>query len=323
MAALLVSPSDHAIPLSATPSILKKRLTIADTGATDHMFPERSSFISYHRSAKSRVRLGNNSFAPILGEGTAIVSLNGKTVMVRDALHVPGLHSPLYSLRAHAKQPGCGFIGDDDLGGVFVYFPTFCLQADTTRDCHLSYAPLGTTVALRDLDYAQPRRRASANAATDATAASPPAKPRPKRLGTDWREITFARHAPKAGSPPAQSELHPDSIESGEPTSMSVMTKDEILEHLHHDATSLPPVRPCDTPNGADKKTHWSAEELHRVTGCRKFKDYRKLLSITRNGTFSDVGEFPVALGPMPQFSSPIEERASTGRTSVTSTRCT
>ena len=93
-------------------------MTVADTGATDHVFPERSAFISFHRSAKSRICLGNNSFAPILGKSIAIISLNGKAVMVRSALHVTGLHSPLYSLRAHAKQPECGFIGDDDPGGV-------------------------------------------------------------------------------------------------------------------------------------------------------------------------------------------------------------
>ena len=60
---------------------------------------------------------------------------------------------------------------------------------------------------------------------------------------------------------------------------------------------TLPPVHPCDTPNGSDKKTNWSAEDLHKVTGCRKFKDYRKLLSITRDGKFTDIGEFPASLG--------------------------
>ena len=37
VAALLRSP-DHAIPTSATPRCLQKRLTVADTGATEHMF---------------------------------------------------------------------------------------------------------------------------------------------------------------------------------------------------------------------------------------------------------------------------------------------
>ena len=78
---------------------------------------------------------------------------------------------------------------------------------------------------------------------------------------------------------------------------MSSMTREEIMEHLHHGCVAPPPVRPCDTPNSSDKKTSWSAEELHKVTGCRKFKDYRKLLSITRDGRYMDVGEFPESLG--------------------------
>ena len=65
---------------------------MANTGATDHMFPDRSAFISYRKSAKSCVHLGNISHTPILGEGTAIVALNGKAVLVRNALYVPGLH---------------------------------------------------------------------------------------------------------------------------------------------------------------------------------------------------------------------------------------
>ena len=224
--------------------MLKKRLTVTDTGATNHMFPERSAIIFYHRSAKPRVCLGNNSFAPILGEGTAIISLNRKVVMVRNALHVPGLHSPLYSLCAHAKQPGCGFIGDDNLGGVFVHFRTFCLQADTHRDCHLSdlfCVPLGTSMALGDLDYAQPRRRAGALASADATTATPPAKPRPRRLGTDWREITFARHTPKTDPPPVESKLHPNCINGGKLKFMFTMTRDEILEDLHDEVSASGP----------------------------------------------------------------------------------
>lgn len=53
----------------------------------------------------------------------------------------------------------------------------------------------------------------------------------------------------------------------------------------------------CDIPNGSNKKTNCSAEGLHKVTGCRKFNDYQKLLSITRDGKYTNVGEFPEALG--------------------------
>jgi hypothetical protein len=73
-------------------------LLVADTGATDHMLPDKSAFISYHPVSGRRVRMGNNSFAPILGHGSAIISLNGKKILIRDCLHVPDLRNPLYSL---------------------------------------------------------------------------------------------------------------------------------------------------------------------------------------------------------------------------------
>ena len=74
------------------------------------------------------------------------------------------------------------------------------------------------------------------------------------------------------------------------------MTKDKTMDHLHHARSAPLSVRPCDTPNVADKKVSLTAEELHKVTGCRKFKDYRKLVSST-GGKYVDIGEFPEALG--------------------------
>jgi hypothetical protein len=40
--------------------------------------------------------------------------------------------------------------------GMRVYFPGMVLTVDTTSDCHLSYEPLGKTVALSSLHYVQP-----------------------------------------------------------------------------------------------------------------------------------------------------------------------
>ena len=89
---------------------------VADTGATDHMIPDKSCFISYKSVSGLSVCMGNNSFVPVLGRGTAIFSLNGKRVLVQNVLHVPGLAVPLYSLRTHVTQRGCGFIGTESRG---------------------------------------------------------------------------------------------------------------------------------------------------------------------------------------------------------------
>jgi hypothetical protein len=53
-------------------------LTVADTGATNHMVPNKSCFISYKDISGLSVRMGNNSFALVLGRGTAIFALNFK-----------------------------------------------------------------------------------------------------------------------------------------------------------------------------------------------------------------------------------------------------
>jgi hypothetical protein len=83
------------------------RFAIADSGATDHMFPDKSAFISYKTTSNLKVRMGNNTYLPVLAWGSAIISLNGQRVLVRHALHVPGLAVPLYSFRANFKQRGC------------------------------------------------------------------------------------------------------------------------------------------------------------------------------------------------------------------------
>ncbi len=120
------------------------------------MLPDNSSFISYKIVSGLQVRMGNNSYIPVLGHGTAIFALNGKRILIRNALHVPGLTVPLYSLRAHMRQLGCGFLGSETTG-FLVYFPTFVLSIDTSVDCHLSYEPLGSCTPLGTLHYAQPR----------------------------------------------------------------------------------------------------------------------------------------------------------------------
>jgi hypothetical protein len=144
------------LSLSPTAPLFNGCFAVADSGATDHMFPDKSSFISYKIVSGLQVCMGNNSYILVLGCGTANVALNGKCVLVWNSLHVPGLAAPLYSLRAHMHQPGCGFVASDTTG-FLVYFPTFVLSVDTLVDCHLSYEPLGLCAPLETLHYAQPQ----------------------------------------------------------------------------------------------------------------------------------------------------------------------
>jgi hypothetical protein len=161
--ALLNSHPAHSFPASLDHCRVWTSLLVADTRATDHMKPDKLAFISYYLITGCHVRMGNNSFAPILGHGSAIVSLNGKRVLIRDCCHVLDLRNPLYSLRAHQHQRHCGSIGMYGLG-MYIFFQTFILEVDTSTDCHLQYEPIGHSAKLADLDYVQPKKAKACSA---------------------------------------------------------------------------------------------------------------------------------------------------------------
>ncbi len=43
-----------------------RRLAVADSGATEHMFPDKLAFISYKSTSHLKVRMGSNSYLPVL-----------------------------------------------------------------------------------------------------------------------------------------------------------------------------------------------------------------------------------------------------------------
>jgi hypothetical protein len=282
--------------------------------------------------------MGNNSFAPILGYGTAIISLNGKKILIRDCLHVPDLRNPLYSLRALQRHRGCGFIGMFGLG-FHAFFLTFILEVDAATNCHLAYALVGRLVGLPDLDYVQSKLPPKVSASASSMVSIPPAtiEPDDNESSNDAAQeegVTYIPHwrkRPPSPSPPAialnlftpikftkslnnmtavelaqllfKEAAPPDSYPSdGErkrKTSdpLTCMDTKDIIELLHTPDSSPPPIRPCDTPNPSDTKSHWTAEELHRITGCHHIQNYWHLLSASKDGTYIDNGKFPTSIG--------------------------
>jgi hypothetical protein len=153
--ALLQNPMAHSIPIHDTKPHPSTSFLVTDLVATNHMILENSAFISYYPVSGHRVCMGNNSFAPILGHGSAIVSLNSKKILICNCLHIPHFCSPLCSLQAHLHQRGCRFIGMFGLG-MYVFSPSFILEVDTATDCHLQYEPIGPCTTLnQQLDYVQ------------------------------------------------------------------------------------------------------------------------------------------------------------------------
>ncbi len=210
--ALLNNPPAHLTAFALLKSWPATSLLIADTGATDHMIPHKSAFISYKPATGRRVRMGNNSFAPILGTSLAIISINGKRILIRDCLHVPTLRNPLYSLRAHQRQHGYGHIGMHQLG-MYVFFPSFIVEVNTNTDCHLSYEPIGHLTSIDKLDYVQPVQAPSPSASTTAT--TTPSAPTAIKDEDNHNDVmpTYAAHWPKMplapSTPPYNMSLIP------------------------------------------------------------------------------------------------------------------
>jgi hypothetical protein len=81
------------------------------------------------------------------------------------------------------------------------------------------------------------------------------------------------------------------------PVLLFTMSPEEVARLLHHPNTLLPDIRPCNTANASDTKVHWTSEEIHRIMGCWKFRNYKHILAVSRDGEWMDGGEFPMSLG--------------------------
>jgi hypothetical protein len=250
----------------------------ADSGATEHMLPDYSAFVSYKRCHNESVTLGDETQLPILGRGKAIFMINGKTIQVCDALHVPGLRAPLYSLRKHRHMDGCGYYSHFGVGS-FILFPTFTIEVDDTEDNIVSYKSIGRQPNVK-LDYKQPKYPQA----------------RPAHLipdDEDLKHITFhvpdpkARRLPPASTPPVTEEINPDAtiVISEEELTQSAakpLTK-RMLSAIHDDVSKIPSVPPAYTPAPAENTTSFDSLHLHRIFGCRKFKNQTHITAASKN----------------------------------------
>jgi hypothetical protein len=90
----------------------------------------------------------------------------------------------------------------------------------------------------------------------------------------------------------------------GMPKALDCMSVEEIRTNLHHPHSHFPPIQPCDTPDASNSKRAFIPEELHRLTGCRRFWNYQYIISTSNGGVLTNTGEFPLSLGtytPIPK----------------------
>eukprot|EP00804_Cyclotella_cryptica_P014487 CCRYP_004816-RA/>CCRYP_004816-RA protein AED:0.72 eAED:0.72 QI:0/-1/0/1/-1/1/1/0/939 len=278
---------------------------IADSGATDHMFPDYSAFLSYRRQSNRFVTLGDTTKLPILGEGSAKVKLNGKVIILRRCLHVPDLRNPLYSLRQHRKMPGCGTYSDFD-HGAFILFPRFTLQIDDTVDNIISYEPIGNSAPNVKIDYCQPRHY------------TPPAARPAAHLSVHY-SIPLPKCVRVAA--PLTSTIAPPTIHPSDPATISTETlnlpdkellhsttlplSSRILKTIHSDPTNLPPIPPYATPSAIESRTQFDSLKLHRIFGCRRFRNQEHVTAASLNAKLIHTGEFPATIGDFATITNP------------------
>jgi hypothetical protein len=219
------------------------------------MIPHKLAFISYKPATGCRVRMGNNSFAPILGSGSAIININGKRILICDCLHVPALRNPLYSLRAHQRQHGCGHIGMHQLG-MYLSFPSFIVKVNTDTDCHLSYEPNGRLTSIDKLDYVQPVQAPSPSAST--STATMPLAPTVVKDQDNHDDVmpTYAAHWPKMplapSTPTYNMSLIPPPTFS---TCLQDLNRNKLIQRIYsleHAAAPTPNVHADTSPTPAD-----------------------------------------------------------------------
>ena len=128
------------------------------------MFPDYSTFKTYHRLSHCYAALGDTTRLPIEVICTAVYKLNGRIILTCNALHIPDLRGPLYSLCKHRQRPGCGvYYSYKD--GSYPLFPDFILQVKDSYDNIASYRSLGALYQ-GPIDYIEPRSTSSTDMAT-------------------------------------------------------------------------------------------------------------------------------------------------------------
>ena len=116
----------------------------ADSVASENMFPDYSTFKTYYRLSNIYATLGYTTRLPVEGIGTSAYTLNGRTILTRNALRIPALRGPIYSLRKHRQIPGCGFYSSyKDVS--YLFFPDFILQVEDSYDNIVSYWSIGAS----------------------------------------------------------------------------------------------------------------------------------------------------------------------------------
>ena len=114
----------------------------AESGASEDMFHDYSTFKFYHHISNRYATLVETNRPPIEVICTTVYTLNGRTILTCNALHITDLRGPLYYLLKQRQRPGCG-VYSSYKDGSYLLLTDFILQVEDSYDNIVSYRPLG------------------------------------------------------------------------------------------------------------------------------------------------------------------------------------
>ena len=106
------------------------------------MFPDYSTFRTYHFLHNRYYPLECTPKIPIEGIGTAVYTFNCNSIITHNSLHIPALSEPLCSLHRQREHPGCG-VYSSYKDGYYLFFPDLVLQVEESFDKIISYSLIG------------------------------------------------------------------------------------------------------------------------------------------------------------------------------------
>ena len=231
------------------------------------------------------------------------------------ALHIPALRGPLYSLRKHRQRPGCG-VYSSYKDGSCLFFPELILQVEDLYENLVSCQSLGSYYNV-PIDYIEPKAPSSKTMETpsgrSSTITPEPTHQLPHIIPSDDESITSQTSL----APSFQSDNQPQpliNIKSSDPND-SLLHKNSLeplslrtLKLIHKDTSNLPPIPPSSTPAPCENRTQFNSLNLHRIFGCRQFRNQKHLTAAT-NASLVNSGLLTSIIGSFATIANPDKRK--------------
>jgi hypothetical protein len=87
---------------------------VIDSGASRHTVGDSVGLTGW-KPYNARLKIADGSYIEVTGIGDLMVDVDGKRILLKGVWYAPRLKTPLFSVRWHRRQPGCGVSFEDDL----------------------------------------------------------------------------------------------------------------------------------------------------------------------------------------------------------------